>query len=730
MSSSTKREVRREEYSTNVIRTLQPSRPLSPYSQKSDFDNNLDNILDDLQHSISRPGSSLGQPMTNYSSHRDVQYIQPANATTVLRERSLSPNSTSNRVYKTTKYEYSTSAGGSGQNSYTDRGNINEINKLDTLLNDLENERTATLERSKRSTSNNIGIDSGLIEPGTKVIKTTTTYTSKNPVSRELVFDSPDRVVRHQSPPYDTRSVETTSRRNVTYTDDGLYGKPRQTISPTPPPASGATQYHVTETRTRTLSPTPVNTGNVEKYVTETRTVNNEVVPIPKSTNYNELVQVENSSGPEILRELHLSNDIMPRPKTKVTTTIRTYTYEIPDDENSALLRPDRDPPKNNAVFYKTERNEKNVNYYPNETSPLTIQEVQTTPPPSHTTTVYKYSTNTTNTSHQSPPQISSVPAIGPPSGTNYPPNSSYPSTGTYPPAGYPPTNQTVIYKTETTTNKYGSPQPSNNYPDAGYPPPVVTSTPAGNIPPGGITIYPPSTNQTTIYKTETTTNKQYRSPTPSNNYPDTFVGYPPNQSHPPPHNHHPHHPNEPSVVVYKQTTTTTRGGGPQPPQQREPGPHPFPVDGPIITEVDGSPPKRVEDLMATFGDTSEIHYTNKRVQIAEKPLTPTTHNLSSTTTKVYSSDTTDDDKDKNKSVVPSRNVAGPPVYYPPNHELFTSKESSQAAAGYRAQGGWAREKGAYKYEAESRSKTTTKSGAAVVPLCCPLCCAMPCTIM
>lgn len=723
MSSSTKREVRREEYSTNVIRTLQPSRPLSPYSQKSDFDNNLDNILDDLQHSISRPGSSLGQPMTNYSSHRDVQYIQPANATTVLRERSLSPNSNSNRVYKTTKYEYSTSAGGSGQNSYTDRGNINEINKLDTLLNDLENERTATLERSKRSTSNNIGIDSGLIEPGTKVIKTTTTYTSKNPVSRELVYDSPDhRVTRHQSPPYDTRSVETTSRRNVTYTDDGLYGKPRRTISPTPP-TSGGNQYHVTETRTRTLSPTPVNTGNVEKYVTETRTVNNEVVSIPKSTNYNELVQVENSSGPEILRELHLSNDIMPRPKTKVTTTIRTYTYEIPDDENSALLRPDRDPPKNNAMFYKTERNEKNVNYYPNETSPLTIQEVQSSPPPpQHTTTVYKYSTNTTNTSHQSPPQISSVPAINPPTGTPYPPNSSYPQTGNYPPVGYPPTNQTVIYKTETTTNKYGSPQPSNNYPDAGYPPPVVTSTPAGNIPPGGITIYPPSTNQTTIYKTETTTNKQYRSPTP-----DTYVGFPPNQSHPPPHNHH--HPNEPSVVVYKQTTTTTRGGGPQPPQQREPGLHPFPVDGPIITEVDGSPPKRVEDLMATFGDTSEIHYTNKKVQIAEKPLTPTQHNLSSTTTKVYSSDTTDDDKDKNKAVVPSRNVAGPPVYYPPNHELFTSKESSQAA-GYRAQGGWAREKGAYKYEAESRSKTTTKSGAAVVPLCCPLCCAMPCTIM
>lgn len=653
MSSTTKREVRREEYSTNVIRTLQPSRPMSPYSQKSDFDNNLDNILDDLQQSISRPGSSLGQPMTNYSSHREIQYAQPSNATTVLRERSLSPNSSANRVYKTTKYEYST--GGSGQNSYIDRGNVSEINKLDTLLSDLENERTATLERTKRSSSNNIGIDSGLIEPGTKVIKTTTTYTTKNPVSRELVFDSPDRFVRHQSPSYETRTIESSSKRNVTYSDDGLYGKPRRTISPTPP-ASGNTQYHVTETRTRTISPPPI---NVDKYIAETRTVNNEVVPIPKNTNYNEVVRVENTTGPEVLRDVHLSNEILPRPKTKVTTTIRTYTYEIPEDENTALLRPDRDPPKNTAMLYKTERNEKSVNYYPNNASPLTIQEVQSVPPPHNTTTVYKYTTNTSNTSHTLP-----MPHPTP------------------------------------------APQP-------------ITSSPVGSVPPGGITIYPP-TNHTTIYKTETTTNKQYRSPTPSNNYPDTYNGYPPQHSHPPHPAHH--HPNEPSVVVYKQTTTTRNV-----PQQREPMLHPFPVDGPIITEVDGSPPKRVEDLMASFGDTSEIHYTNKRVQIAEKPLTPTTHNnLSSTTTKVYSSETTDDKN--NKAVVPSKNVAGPPVYYPPNHELFTSKESS--AAGYRAGGGWEKRSGAYKYEAESKSKSSSKSGAAVVPLCCPLCCAMPCTIM
>lgn len=56
-----------------------------------------DNLLEDLQASVSRPGSSLGQPIHHggggtYSSTREVQYLQPANVTTVARERSLSPN--------------------------------------------------------------------------------------------------------------------------------------------------------------------------------------------------------------------------------------------------------------------------------------------------------------------------------------------------------------------------------------------------------------------------------------------------------------------------------------------------------------------------------------------------------------------------------------------------------------------------------------------------------------
>jgi hypothetical protein len=57
-------------------------------------------------------------------------------------------------MFKTSKYEYSTSSGGGPSNGYnsidrSSNNNYSEINKLDTLLNDLEHERTATLDRSK-----------------------------------------------------------------------------------------------------------------------------------------------------------------------------------------------------------------------------------------------------------------------------------------------------------------------------------------------------------------------------------------------------------------------------------------------------------------------------------------------------------------------------------------------------------------------------------------------------
>lgn len=101
-----------------------------------------------------------------------------------------------------------------------------------------------------------------------------------------------------------------------------------------------------------------------------------------------------------------------------------------------------------------------------------------------------------------------------------------------------------------------------------------------------------------------------------------------------------------------------------------------------------------------------------------------------------------------------TKNVAGPPVYYPPGKELF-AKSEAQAALRARVstrsisqandwqilrvifvnifilfQGGYGKGSGKYEYEAESKGKTASKSGAAVVPVCLPLCCAMPCSIM
>lgn len=96
---------------------------------------------------------------------------------------------------------------------------------------------------------------------------------------------------------------------------------------------------------------------------------------------------------------------------------------------------------------------------------------------------------------------------------------------------------------------------------------------------------------------------------------------------------------------------------------------------------------------------------------------------------------------------VPTKNLAGPPVYYPPGHELFAKNE--QSAAAWKAQvficlkisinlyenhvlyqGGYANARGKYEYEAESKGKSSSKSGGAMVPVCLPLCCAMPCVIM
>ncbi|XP_055609436.1 rho GTPase-activating protein gacJ [Uranotaenia lowii] len=671
---------RREEYHTNVVRSLGPAGPLSPGTHTNRFDRNLDNLLEDLQASVSRPGSSLGQPMlggggggSNYTTTREVQYLQPANVTTVVRERSTSPSMQSSKVYKTAKYEYKTSSssssggntgvvGGtrSGQGLTEGVSDVYQrnINQLDSLLNDLERERDSSLDRS-RSLSRT-GIDSSY-EPGSRVVETTHTYSSnRNPVARELVFDSPGSYEvrqsrsRRRSPSYENAS---TTVKNVSYSSDtnnGIYGGIN---------------------RSRTV--TPVRT---EQYYTETRTATpNSELTLPRNVHYNETVTVDSAPASKALANIPLSDDILPRPNTKVTTTVRTYTYQLPPDSEL-----------NQTLSYRNEAFSQTSN-----TLPVAYPERDVSPSrhvsPSHKTVLVKNETINTSNNVQEYPVTTII-------DHQLPPN----------------TAKSIYYKKDTkhsTTNYYPA-HPNGTGP---YPPQSPNSFRAIEGPPSGPNTY--------IYREErhNTTNNRYGSPVPNGDYPDR-AGHPP--------------PAPPTTVTYKYSSTTTnatRNVFPPPPE-REPLLQPFPTDGIPQSEIDGNPPKRVEDLMATLGENGQITYMSKhshtengtgprhrggpgagghpreqsppKVTIVEEPLVDS------------------------KAAPPanSKNVAGPPVYYPPGHEMFAKKESEAAA--WRAQGEYAKASGKYMYEAESKSKTSSKSGAAVVPVCLPLCCAMPCSIM
>lgn len=160
-----------------------------------------------------------------------------------------------------------------------------------------------------------------------------------------------------------------------------------------------------------------------------------------------------------------------------------------------------------------------------------------------------------------------------------------------------PNTAKTIYYKKDTkhsTTNYYPE------HPTGPGPHPTNFKAIAG--PPGGDhPSYPPGPN-TYIYREErtNTANNRYESPVPYSDYPDRSGSYP----------REPHHP---TTVTYKYSSTTTNATRNiyPPPEEREPLLQPFPTDGIPQNEIDGNPPKRVEDLMATLGEVSYSSFPN-----------------------------------------------------------------------------------------------------------------------
>jgi hypothetical protein len=77
-----------------------------------------------------------------------------------------------------------------------------------------------------------------------------------------------------------------------------------------------------------------------------------------------------------------------------------------------------------------------------------------------------------------------------------------------------------------------------------------------------------------------------------------------------------------------------------------------------------------------------------------------------------------------------TRNMVGPPVYFPPG-QIF-QKTEEEALMSQQDGKGKMKAKREYKAKEKMKSKHSEKGGqgAVPVPVCLPVCCAAPCTIM
>ncbi|XP_066151110.1 uncharacterized protein [Euwallacea fornicatus] len=587
--------VERKEYQeTRIMRNRSPGRNLTQ------FDSNLDNLLEDLQNSVSRPGSSLGQNASSsyketskYISSSGDGYGRTNSLNRVTNLKSANPiteyssddaysyKSPDGREkvhgYKKEKYMYGKSTVERDIGPEKSRMQ-NSINQLDSLLDDLQQVKKSSF--SEKEIYNSTGTDPG--------------YQTTTSVNRELHYgDTP--------PSSKSRTFERTeekSYRKEGYSTDGTYGdiRPLRPVSPT-------------SSRTSTLSK-QTKVMNVHDYpirVLET--------PVP-------------DIDPEVLA--HLDPNLHPAGNTKVTTTIKTYTYEIPGSGNyPTQVRENTDI--NEEYLNKLER----YTYSPNDTI--------TTPSKSFE---YNKTENKENYFRQEPGWKDSTL------------KKSYQELVKDEVVRYrkptPPDEHTTVTEEITTVRNY---QP-------GYQP----------------DINPPTRNQTYTYN-ETVTTKNFPLPPP----PTT----------------------QETREYYINKETINRN---QPPMSERGG-----------DETDG-PPKRVEELMATIGGeppNSPLNagFTAHEREMAHKKVVET-----------YKQQQAPEVEEIQKKEPATKNVTGPPVYYPPGHEMFANKEEGGGA--WRAQGEYGKASGKYMYASESGAKSKTKKGMAVVPVCLPLCCGLPCTIL
>ncbi|XP_032664217.1 soluble scavenger receptor cysteine-rich domain-containing protein SSC5D [Odontomachus brunneus] len=634
----------------------------------SSLENNLDALLEDLQTSVSRSAtpSRGGRALSP-----QVEYRVAANPTKVVSEgRPVSPTRT--RVTTTEKF---VSSGPSGTPS-----GIPGLELLDAELQNVQPGQSKTIAYKQVSYQYNKNLDG---KPDSWI-----TSENKLPLTgAPLIDDIHETTYEETKTPATYQSPEPIIKKSVV-NRELVYGDSSTPRSKQISPSSGTqrdvkyiheTSYQ-TEPRPVQSAVTTVHTNAPQEYKTI------EYVPVPSPT-------------PAI------PINLAPGPNTKVTTTIKTYTYELPGAPETYL-------PGGNVPGSVVLPGEQTITYTlprgSNITDKTVTYQTVTENAPGHPGTPIRYSspsptdvTKKSTTIHKEAKYYQEEHHGTLPYDDSQPTQPSYAYR-----AGPPPTNM----ETKTTvTKKYY--QVDGNYPNGHGP---------GDRPdyPGGTTVIyqnqPP-----TVTETHSKTVNRYeeygpgRPSSPALDQPDistkTVTTY------------YPQHSPQPGTIYKFSNTTTTI-----PPKKHADDhevllPKPFPTGVqmyPTKPTTNGEgPPAKLEDLMASFSDSEREVLEDIEKQERQKKK------QSSAVKKEV------DFAPHTPPKVKSKNVAGPPVYYPPGSAEFTKKEESSAAMS-QSGGEWQKASGKYEYEASSKSKSKSKQGGAVVPVCLPLCCALPCVIM
>ncbi|XP_029155596.1 proteoglycan 4 [Nylanderia fulva] len=617
----------------------------------SSLENNLDALLEDLQTSVSRSAT----PSRDRALAPQVEYRVAANPIRVFSEggRPISPNRS-----KVTTTEKFVSTGPTGTSS-----GIPGLEFLDEELKDVQPGQSKTIAYKQVSYQYNKDLDG---KPDSWAISE-----NKRP-GAPLIDDIHETSYEEtKTPALSTyQSPEPIIKKSVV-NRELIYGDSSTSHSKQTSPLSG-TQRDV-------------------KYIQETSSYQAD----PRST---QSVTTVRTSTPQEYKTIEYVStpspaipiNLQPGPNTKVTTTIKTYTYELPGSPETYL--PGGSVPRGNVVL----PGDQTITYtLPGRSSTTATTDKTVT-----------YQTVTENVPPDPPVRYNSPTStdVTEKSTTIHKEAKFYREELLDDRPGWKPSNvyqrnaptPTNLETKTTVTEKYY--QVDDNYPN-GHGPVDRPDYPR---------IYqnqPPTVEHTKSIKRI----EEYRSdrhPTSDKSDKVTTTAYwgPPN------------------TTIYKfSNTTTTVPPGKNADDHEVLLPKPFPTGVQMYptkpTSNGEGPPAKLEDLMASFSDSER--------EVLEDIERQERQNIKGSSSKKKEVDFIPHTPPK----VKSKNVAGPPVYYPPGSAEFTKKEESSAAMS-QASGGWQKASGKYEYEASSKSKTKTSKGGAVVPVCLPLCCALPCVIM